>query len=312
MNGVIRIVVAVALVACASPSWAAALYGLNSGGDGNQILTVNPATGAGTTLWAFSDAEFRSYSGLAARPGNDGFLHYASWTEENIAGVMHGTPRLEKVEIATGARTTFPDISAADIGLPASYTVRLIQAVAISPNDPDTVVASISAFSGDFNLTLPLRSFLIFLDADTGLLVSAEVETAASLDSLAFSLDGLTLYGGKGGKLVTVDPTTGAISEITHVALPTILSGSAFDPDDGTLFSIKALADDELATLSETTGTVTSILGPIGVAGPIGLAFVPFGGSVAVPGMSVWALIALAACLLAVASSPRARLRQVG
>lgn len=281
-------------MALAGPSWGADLFASNSAFNGMDIRSIDPETGGGSVLWTTPDPP----RGLAARPGEPDFLYYGSEVSAVLPGPLFvNTPRLEKIEIATGVRTAYPDITAADLGLPADYVHLLIKGLSISPDDPDTVVVALSALVGDL-ISMPPHTFLMFLDADTGLEVAPEIESISlfTVTSLAFSLDGSTLYAGRQRRLATVDTATGAVTNISMADLPEDLAGIAFDPDDATLFGVIAGLADELVTISIADGTIESTRGFTGALGPTGLAFVPFSAP-PVPAAGVPVVLALFASI---------------
>ena len=256
-----------------------ALYGLNSGGGGNQILSIDTETGEGTTLWTFSDAVPREYGGLAWRPGT-GSLYYSSASIQILStSALSAIPRLEGIDIETGERVVYPEISASDLGLPIDYSARFINAAAISSADPDFVVASIVATPGDIGTSLPERTFLIFLDADTGLITNPlldVIETVEPLESLVYSPDGSVLYGGaglNGARLVSIDETTGVLTDISIADLPTTITGLAFS--GGALLAALGEFDDALATIRLDDGMIDETRGELGMPAPAGIAYVP-------------------------------------
>jgi len=298
-HGHLALIVSLAVFFSAGDGGASDLSGINSGGDGKLFLSVSQVDGSTTTISNLASG--RSYAGLAARPGSTGFLYTTSSTGTIFPCVSE--TRLEKISVGSGAYSPVADIDQAALGLPADYTLEAT-AIAISPNSPSTATLAGVAFHTSCD---PL-AYIFSVDLDTGAVLAPAVPLAESIESLTYSLDGATLYGGVGccsvAKLVTVDPATGVITDITSGTPPPAITGLSFRPEDGALFATIGWLSDELVTISTSAGTVDSVLGPMGVLGPHGLAFRD---TQSVPAMTPWGQGVLILPLLAVAMLTRSR-----
>ncbi len=228
------------------------------GDNTGKLRTLNQTTGVSTVVGAFGTAT--GIQGLTSRAGDTGFVY---GVEE-----VSTTSRLLKINVTTGAATTFTGFSAATLGVPEPFAT----AIAISALAPD--VAIVAGFNGDSGSAGFGNDFIWRVDVTTGAVLGAAVATTG-LNELTYSLDGSTLFGTDGsGRLVTVNPTTGAISIVGSPGLSSFIEGLAFRPSDGALFAIDAFTQDNLVQINPSTGALIQVIGNVGIVGPEGIAFI--------------------------------------
>ena len=229
-------------------------------GTAGELRIVDQSTATNALIGSLGTGP--SVGGLTQRGGDTAFVYGVHSTIGNEGS------RLLKINTATGNTTPLPWFSETVLG----FSQPFAQAVAISPTSPD--VAIVAGFDGVYPGPTFGNDYIWRVDVNTGAVLGAATPTA-QLRALTYSLDGATLYGTDGsGQLVTVDPGTGGITVLGDPGLSTYLQGLAFRPEDGTLFAINAFHTDELVTLDPTDGSLVSVVGPLGVVGPDGLAFV--------------------------------------
>jgi hypothetical protein len=125
-----------------------------------------------------------------------------------------------------------------------------------------------------FSINSANHYYLWKVDVETGSVLGTAIPTTAWLNQLAYSLDGLVLYGVDNGQLVTVDTDTGVTTLVGDPGLSPFIEGLAFRPSDGELFAIDAYDQDRLVRLDPVNGGLLEVIGGLGVSGPYGLAFI--------------------------------------
>lgn len=253
----------------ASPASAdSTLYLLESGGDGERIHTVDTVTGAATLLTTLPDLS-RTYRGLSSRAGEPEFLY----TVSQLGPSPGCAPRVEQVEIATGAVSSFAEIESQPTGLPTGSNFCAL-GLAISPSAPG--IAWISGVDFDLlDVTSWILSFDLITGQSTGTAVSLGESTQVSnlsYDSIGNDLYAIEDVPGLFGALATLDPLTGVLTPIT-ASPEQSLHAIAFRPEDTVAFSLQTGTLDRLVTLDTATGQIDSVIGPFGVIGPEALAF---------------------------------------
>lgn len=189
---------------------------------------------------------------------------------------------------------TFSDVVMLDptwFGYPSTDRVN-VDALAISPAAPH--VAVIAATSIDFG---PAPRLLRF-DLQTLTPLAPAVDSDHMWGAFTYTPDGQTLLGatnffdgptyGSGSDLYQIDPLTGNDTLIGYTG-STAITGMAFSPEDHALYAVDAYKTDALVILDPDTGAITATIGPFGIAGPEGIAFLP----VAVPEPSALVLCAI-------------------
>ena len=74
---------------------------------------------------------------------------------------------------------------------------------------------------------------------------------------------------------MNVDSDTAEVTLVGDPGLTDFVTGLAFRPADGVLFAIDGLRRDRLVILNPLNGALVADVGPLGILGPEGLAFVP-------------------------------------
>lgn len=244
----------------AAASGANTLYTLNQSG---ELLSVDPQTGSTTLIVDGLGAG--SWNALAASPTDSNFLFAIN--NPRPATLDESTfSRLARISLETGDPVLFPLFSNEILGFPRIFSTG----IAISLTEPNVAIISGS------DSEIPPQPFLFRVDIATGEVLepAKRLDNVRRIESLTFDLDG-TLYGtNQDGELVTIDPQTAKVSVVGDPQLTDFLTGLAFEPNDGTLFAIDGLRNDHLVSLDALTGTLTDNIGPLGIAGPEGLAFV--------------------------------------
>ena len=267
----------------AAPSRADMAYGVTL--IGNQLITVDTNTGAGTLVGPLDGGNVGPF-GLT---GFNSQLYTFNSTTDAINQISTSTGGVvASYNIGTG-----PVLGAGGLAFQSSTVGFLTTAL-----DPNT-----------FNYANNLYRFNLATGTSTLL-----TQTADTLSALAFSQSG-TLYalGQLDGNLYTIDTTTGAMTTVGNVgvALGSTINSLAFSAG-GTLY---ATLDDALYTINTTTGLATAIGDPAmgtGFASVSGLAFangvLPNAGTVPEPAsILLLAVGALAPAGLAAARTARAR-----
>jgi PEP-CTERM motif len=277
------VVVLGALLVIPSAGFGAPLYLNDVQG---ALRLVDPSTGASTLVGEFGTAvpgARSSYTGLAARP--DGSSLY-TLRESRFTGAPDVTfeTSLIAIDPATGSGTAFPrfDVAALGMILPDGLTERSgvgYLGIAISPSHPDVAVVLGTDVYLDFLTTIP---YLWTVDLDTGLPLGSAIRLPQHVRALAYGPDGTTLYGAvsayhEPGTIVTVDPILGTLKTVGSAGplVSEFITGLAFDPADGTLYASDGYENDRLVTLDPVTGAAIEVIGPLGIPGPEGIAFLP-------------------------------------
>lgn len=238
------------------------LYTLNATG---SLWSVDVETGS-TSETTFDVLGPGSWNGVAASPV-DGNLIYAVNNPRPAQLQDPSFSRLVRIDLNAGQSTPLPLFDNELLGSPSIVSTG----IAISIQEPDVAIVVGS------DTRIPPNPYLYRVDVATGdLLEPAKIMTnVRRLESLTFSRDGSTLYGAnQDGELVTIVPETADVSVVGGPGLSNHLTGLAFEPDDETLFAIDGLRSDQLIRIDASTGTLIDIVGPLGIVGPEGLAFV--------------------------------------
>jgi len=241
------------------------LFTTNIDSAARTLHQVDPSTGAAAAVRPDAPLTAGSWNGLSVLPGDGRFL-YAVHNPRPPTFNSTQTSRLVKLRVADGQPTLLPLFDAAAAGLDELFSTS----VAISPLNP--TVAMVSAFDR-FGPKVLFQAEL----ASGAIIAGSAVELPNDrrLSALTYSPDGATLYGTDSeGLLVTVDPATGVTTTVGDPGLSDFLTGLDFRPTDGALFAIEGFSLDRLLILDPVDGSVSSIVGPLGIRGPEGLAFV--------------------------------------
>lgn len=260
-NSAIVVVVWLILNVEASLFGANTLYTLNVTG---ELLTVNTETGFTTPIFTALGAG--SWSGLSASPIESNVL-FAINNPRPLTLADPQFSRLARINLDDGAVALFPFFDTKILGSPNVFS----SGIAISPSEPN--VAIVTGSDSGF----PPQPYLYRVDTATGeVLESAKpLVNIGRVESLTFGSDGTTLYGAnQDGELVKFDPQSAEASFAGDPQLTNFLTGLAFEPDEGELFAIDGLGNDRLVRLDPLTGAVVETIGPLGIKGPEGLAFV--------------------------------------
>jgi hypothetical protein len=177
--------------------------------------------------------------------------------------------RLAKISTSSGSQNWFPLFSESALGFAAPNGYG----IAISPLHPD--VAVLTGIDAGFQSSPTAGQYYVWtVDLNTGAVLSAGIPNPARVGVITYSLDGSTLFGADGGgRLVTLDPTTGAATLVGDPGLSDFIEGLAFRPSDGALFAIDGGTHDTTVILNPTNGSLVSTFGSIHLAGAHGLAF---------------------------------------
>jgi hypothetical protein len=254
----------------ASAATAAELFTLNVSGAGN-LLRVDQQTGAATPLAPEDSLGPGSWSGLSASATDSSVLYAVN----NPLPPNLDAPQfshLARIDLTTATASLFPAFDTGELG----YENVFSSALAISPLDPDIAVVA------GFDRSFPPQRLLWTADVRTGQVRGPGIEIASNLAALTFGPDGVTLYGtDSDGQLLTVNPDTGDATVVGDPGLSNFLTGLAFHPQDGTLFATEGFREDRLVILDASSGSLVTEIGPLGIPGPEGLAFVPEPGALA-------------------------------
>lgn len=241
------------------------LYTLNTSGSSGSLWSVNLQTGSASQT-VFDALGAGSWNGLAASPVDANVL-YAINNPRPASLDEPSFSRLVQIDLNTGESLQFPLFDNDILG--SSSIVS--SGIAISSQEPN--VAIIAGNGTGF----PPNPYLYRVDLATGEVIEAAKSLAnvRRIESLTFSPDGAKLFGtNQDGELVTIDPQTAVVSVIGDAGLTNFLTGLAFEPNDASLFAIDGLRSDQLVHLDASTGALIDIIGPLGIGGPEGLAFV--------------------------------------
>jgi len=240
--------------------------------DRNSLFAVDPQTGAASQRFALPpDPIWADIAGRADDPG--GLLALSRTPGSDFRN------QVSRIDLASGGVSELFSFTAPDLGFAPSEKLEL-QGISLTSSQP-----SLATISGSvLDLALPigqnLFSVLFQLDLGTGAisgLFSAPVPPL--LTDLTHAPDGalLTIVADSPRRLGSIDPSTGAVSEIGTCSGCTIRA-IEFDPATGELLGIDEAG--VLMRLSASTGEELARLGQTGLgnqSGPAsvkGLAFV--------------------------------------
>ncbi len=249
-----------------SPAEASPLYTLNVAGTGNLLL-VDTASGAAAPVAPDRSLGPGSWNGLSSWPTDSNIV----FAVNNPRPARFEDPqfsRLSRIDLASGTATLFPHFDSDVLGSPEVFSLG----VAISPLDPNIAVVV------GVDRRIPPTNMMFRVDVTTGAVLDTalQINDASRIESLTFSPDGATLFGtDDDGRLVNLDPDTAQITIVGDPELTDFVTGLAFRPSDGALFAIDGLRQDRLVILDPASGTLVADVGPLGIVGPEGLAFVP-------------------------------------
>ena len=223
---------------------------------------------SGAALPVFSDLDLGpgSWTGLALVPGATDVLYAI----QNPPLKLLDDPqfsRLVRVDLEAGSSVQFPLYDGNALGSEEIFGT----AIAISVSEPDLAV-----MVGN-DRGFPPRQLIWKVDLASGLVAESvrELLDVQRLDSLAFAPDGQTLLGTDDqGRLVSIDYSAASSSVIGDPLLSNFLTGLTFDATGEQLYAIEGASKDRLVMLSPSSGELLSVIGPLGISGPEGLAFV--------------------------------------
>ena len=230
-----------------------------------SLFVVNQQTGA-TTL-AIEELGRGSWMGLTAAQ-TEGRVLYAVQNPRPLTFDDPKFSRLARIDVDAAEVTLFPFFDWDVLGFGDGHATG----VAISPSDPTIAIV----VGGD--LGIPPTSFVWEVNAETGEVLgpARELINIRRIESVTFNLDGTTLYGtNQDGHLVTVDLETATATVVGDPGLSLSITGLAFHPDTGDLFAVDGRLADRLVRLNPNDGSTMAVIGPLGIKGPEGLAFLP-------------------------------------
>lgn len=227
-----------------------------------EVLSVDPESGMTTPL--LDGLGSGSWSGLATVPGH-GNVAYAV---QNPRPTLLSDPqlsRLSMIDLTNGDVELF-DLYGEELGSDEIFS----SAIAISELAPEVAVV----VGNDRGF--PPRQWIWKVGLPDGRVVepARELEGVVRIESLAYTPGSDQLWGTDAdGLLVNIDYAEPAVSVIGDPVLSNFITGLAFDPATDILYAIEGSSRDRLVTLSPNTGALLSVVGPLGIKGPEGLAF---------------------------------------
>jgi len=207
------------------------LFGVDLGGD--QLITIDPATGTGTSVGPIGFSGFNSL----AFDGNSLFT------------VENNTDQLLAIDRATG------------VGTP------------VGPLGFDVVTGlAFDATSSTLLGVDVVTDQLITIDPTTGAATAVGPLGFGSVNGLTFDPSSNTLFGVDllTSQLITIDTAVGAGTVVGPIGFGGVV-GLAFDLSTNTLYGVESLTD-QLITIDPTTGAGTAV-GPLGFVSVEGLTF---------------------------------------
>jgi len=243
---------AVLLAVSTSYAQSGTLFGVSNTGVSNNVtsrlVTIDPATGAGTVVGEIGSGQNFSTAGLAYDPLTDTLFG-------NVGR------QLLSINPATGVGTSLGFIE-----FNTGFSLQL-DSLAF-----DVTTNTLLGFDTNTNnlLTIDLRS------APLAPLATQIGPTGfGNIRGLTFDPSG-TLFGVHlGNELITINPATGAGTSVGSTGVSG-LSGLASDSSSNTLFSANSVfgIGPQLISIDPMTGSAT-VVGPIGIAGVSSLVYVP-------------------------------------
>jgi hypothetical protein len=212
------------------------LYAADSGS--MSLISLDLATGAGTAL-----------GGLATSAAPSGL------TWDSTGSTLYGTAsnRLYTFNTTTGAGTLVATLS---VGVTNYYPDALVYLPATD---------SLIGFSR-------LTGEIFQINKTTGA-IGLVVPTQNNINGLAYDSATDAIYGNFGGTLVTVNVTTGAITQLRAFRFYSV-TGLAYDPGANQVYGIRQYPLPELIAIDPVTGSARSI-GPTAPSDLQALAFDP-------------------------------------
>jgi hypothetical protein len=236
---------------------------------GNQLVTINPLTGAGTVVGSFGDTTFAT--GLGVRDGR-------------LFAFDQVNDRLREINKVSGALISSIDIGVGNLTGEGALTFRA--------SDGMGFLASPLNANNE-----PVNDFFMFTIAPSGTSgTSVRVgSTGVAIDAMAFNSQGtLFAIGQDDATLYTINPITGATTAVgpIKVGSDNLIKNSPIagmtigpaNPDMGGTEEIYASIDDRLFIINPTTGAARIPPGDVINFGPFissvsGLAFTPGAGT---------------------------------
>ena len=255
-------VVAAALIVAVSTSVQAmgTLYTIDAAD--RELMSIDMATGLASTV--LPDLAFGTWSGLSAAP-NDSNIIYAVFNNRPATLDDLSFTSLAVIDLAEGTAEPFPFFESDDLGTSDIFA----GGVAVSSLDPTT------AWFVGTDRSIPPNPLLWSVDVSDGSVImqTQPLNNVRRVEAITFDSNG-TLYGSnQDGELITIDLESGDATTVGDPNLTSFITGLAFD-EKGQLFATDGLRQDILVTLSPEDGSLVEKVGPLGIIGPEGLAFV--------------------------------------
>ena len=231
-----------------------------------ELMSIDLATGLASTV--LPDLPFGTWSGLSAAPDDSNTL-YAVFNNRPATLDDLSFTSLAVIVLVEGTAERFPFFEGDQLGISDIFAGGL----AVSSQDPST------AWFVGTDRSIPPTPLLWSVDVSDGSVRTAAqpLNNVRRVEAITFDSEGTLYASNQDGELITIDLESGDATTVGDPNLTSFITGLAFD-SDGVLFATDGLRQDILVTLNPEDGTLVEKVGPLGIIGPEGLAFIPEAG----------------------------------